>query len=133
MVHEKHKIPIYHNILNLVYDKEIEIPDMLDKLGIEEEDIDGEDADGLSFIQDNEYWICLHNNLTPGIIAHEAKHYVNYVWEQISAKLNQEEDEFEAYFLGYVVDLIHKFIKENKIELKENEYIWYQPIRKIIK
>lgn len=133
MVHEKHKIPIYHNTLNLVYDKEIEISSMMEKLGIEDDEMDSEESDGYTFIHEEEYWIFFHNNVTPGIIAHEAKHYVNFVWAQIRGELSLEQDEFEAYFLGYSVDLIHKFIKENKIILKESEYIWYQPIREIIK
>ena len=133
MVHEKHKIPIYSNILNLVYDKNIEISSMIEKLCIEDEEIDSSEANGYTFIYENEYWIFFHNNVTPGIVAHEAKHCVNFIWAQIRGELSLEQDEFEAYFLGYIVDLIHKFVKENKIILKKNEYIWYQPIRKIIK
>jgi len=133
MVHEKHKIPIYQNTLNLVYDEEIEISSMLEKLGINYEDLHPEGSDGYTLIYDNEYWIFLHNNVTPGVIAHEAKHYLNFIWAQIDGNLDKQEDEFEAYFLGYVVDLIHKFVNENKIILKESDYIWYQPIREIIK
>ena len=64
MVHEKHKIPIYHNTLNLVYDKEMEISSMMEKLGIEDDEMDSEETDGYTFIYDNEYWIFFHNNIT---------------------------------------------------------------------
>ena len=121
MVHEKHKIPVYSNTLNLVYDDKCEIHEMIEKLEIEDEGIDdilenSESSTGYTFCANGEYWICYHKNFNHGVIAHEIKHYLNFIYAQLDCKLSLEEDEHEAYFLGYITDLAYKFIKENKIK-----------------
>ena len=47
---------------------------------------------------------------TPGIVAHEAKHLVNYIFKDRFVELDLENDEPEAYLLGFIVDKIHALL-----------------------
>lgn len=53
--------------------------------------------------------------LSPGLIAHEAKHILNSLFQDIGQKLDQENDEVEAYLLSWIVNRIWevniKFLK----------------------
>ena len=49
--------------------------------------------------------------ITPGLIAHEACHVVNAVFKSKGVELDLEQDEPQAYLLGWVVDEIHKVWK----------------------
>lgn len=46
--------------------------------------------------------------LTFGIVAHEAKHLVNLVFDHICMQLDPNNDEAECYFLQWVVNHIHQ-------------------------
>lgn len=48
---------------------------------------------------------------TPGIIAHEAKHLLNLIFLDRGQELDLQNDEAECYFLGWLVDEIHNFLK----------------------
>lgn len=123
IIHKTVKIPIYCCTLNLLYDKEKEVDEILNELNLNNEDDYSENCEALTFIHNEQYWIVFNKNITPGIIAHESKHLVNFIYLQIDANLSLNEDEFECYLLGYIVDLIHKFVKENKIKLKESTFV----------
>lgn len=47
-----------------------------------------------------------------GIIAHEAKHIVNYIFANRGVKLDVNNDEAECYFLGSIVNQIHIVINQ---------------------
>lgn len=49
-----------------------------------------------------------------GTIAHEAKHIVNYIFDDRGIKLDTDNDEAECYFLGWVVDRIYEAIEMYK-------------------
>lgn len=60
-------------------------------------------------------------DITPGVIAHEAKHAVNNLFTQIRMGLDPYNDEAECYLLGWYVDELHAFW--DKIR-KENKHIF---------
>lgn len=67
--------------------------------------------------KDGKINICFHEKcITPGIIAHEAKHAVNDIFIDIHAKLDLHNDEPEAYLLGWLVQKIHDFWDKQKIK-----------------
>lgn len=57
------------------------------------------------------YLMFNEKSCTPGIIAHEAKHAVNYILSDIGQKLDNDNDEMECYLLNWVVDELHKYLK----------------------
>lgn len=45
---------------------------------------------------------------TPGIIAHEAKHLTNHIFDIVGVDLDLYNDEPECYLLGWIVNRIHE-------------------------
>ena len=61
------------------------------------------------------YPVLLSGKITPGLVAHEAKHIVNRLYTDIGIILDRENDETETYLLSWVVNRIWevyvKFLK----------------------
>jgi hypothetical protein len=60
---------------------------------------------------------CETTNITYGIIAHEALHIVGFILNRVSVLYDPDNDEAFTYLLEWVVDEIHQFLIENKIEV----------------
>ena len=56
------------------------------------------------------YVALFRNNPSPAVIAHEAVHVVNHVFEDRFMKLDPLNDEAQAYLTGWVVEQIHNFL-----------------------
>jgi hypothetical protein len=50
-------------------------------------------------------------NPTPGVIAHEAVHAVNYIFQNIGQSLCVKNDETQAYLTEFIVNKVHKILK----------------------
>lgn len=48
-----------------------------------------------------------------GIIAHEAKHIVNFIFKEINYLIDMDNDEVECYLLGWVVSEINKVLTQD--------------------
>lgn len=46
------------------------------------------------------------------LLAHEAVHVCNFIYENIGAKLDIENDEFQAYLIGWIVDEMLNFLNK---------------------
>lgn len=59
----------------------------------------------------------------PNVMAHEAVHVVNFVFDHVGVHLDANNDEAQAYLTGHVVELmnqtIEKYYKKNGIVLKK--------------
>ena len=55
--------------------------------------------------------------LTHGIIAHEALHATNHALNRIGYQFNPYDDEPICYLLMWLIDELYKFLKENKIKV----------------
>ena len=53
-------------------------------------------------------WLHKLNDITTGIIAHEADHAANQIFKAIGAKVDVTNDEPHAYLVGFITDCIHK-------------------------
>jgi len=53
-----------------------------------------------------DYPVIFTNKITPGIIAHEAKHIVNKIYKDLDIVLDRSNDEPECYLLSYIVNRI---------------------------
>lgn len=68
------------------------------------------------------YVILIHNNTSVGYIAHEVRHFLNYVYIDIGYKYDIKNDELDGCLLGYFVDVIHKIqYKSIDRRIKEDE------------
>jgi hypothetical protein len=55
---------------------------------------------------DRVYPVLFSRNVTPGLIAHEAKHLVNKIYADLDISLDKYNDEAEAYLLSWIVNRI---------------------------
>ncbi|WP_447410805.1 hypothetical protein, partial [Clostridium perfringens] len=56
------------------------------------------------------YVACFRSNPSADIIAHEAVHVVNHVYNDSRMMLDPLNDEPQAYLTGWVVGEMHKFL-----------------------
>lgn len=59
-----------------------------------------------------EYVIVFSDFITPGIIAHESLHLVNYLFRDRSMVMDLENDETQCYMLSWVVEECYKFLND---------------------
>lgn len=52
-----------------------------------------------------------HKKVTHGTIAHECLHITHYMFDIMGYESDQENDEFQAYLLDYLVEEVHKVLK----------------------
>ena len=66
----------------------------------------------------------LNNEITHGLIAHEARHATNAILHYIGQKLDPTNDECEAYLSGWVNDQIYKVFRKNGLMefIKHNNF-----------
>lgn len=57
-------------------------------------------------------WFHDVEHITDSIIAHEAVHTANTLFSQIGINLSTENDEPQAFFVGFIVDKINEVLKE---------------------
>ncbi len=77
---------------------------------------DVEGCDALSFQINSKqgvgvFYLAFEGKPNPSIIAHEAVHITNMILKHIYAKLDIENDEPQAYLLGWIVEQCHKFLE----------------------
>jgi hypothetical protein len=95
----KTKIPLYFGRLIISVSKE------LNKLDTRLKGEPNFDALTDTFIKNSllHVQICLQPDATPSIMAHEAVHAANMIFEHVGVKLNLKNDEPQAYLVGWVV------------------------------
>lgn len=54
--------------------------------------------------------------VTPGTIAHEALHATNFICDSVGILEDYNNDEAQAYLLGWLVDKIDEFIKRKVVQ-----------------
>lgn len=101
------KIPIYHGELTLIKSKDfkktnkkykLNIPPRFGAVTFRNENVNGFEV-VISFVDSN-----------VSLIAHEAIHACNFIYENIGAKLDIQNDEHQAYITGWIVEEIEKFL-----------------------
>lgn len=106
----KVKIPLYHGELTILQVKNMkDISKMynLDTLhGFDACMFRNPDKNGYS-----KYVLAFENKTTHNIIAHECMHFVNNVFEDRGISPDVENDEPQAYLLGWVVEQCYKIVK----------------------
>lgn len=114
MITKKYKTPLFRTGFTVIlYEKETEIYGYLKGF---EHDRNLNEYDGCVFSHKDHLYLTLNISRkgfpTPGIIAHEAKHLVNFIFNDVGVELNIFNDETEAYLLGWIVDEIHKLLNK---------------------
>lgn len=119
MLKKEITIPIYGITFTVIfYDSDDELKkEFAGKYQDFEHSVEGFDA-ALIDLDDKIYLVFStekENAPTPGVIAHEAKHIVNNIFQSIGHNLCIYNDEPECYLLGWIVDEIHKFKDEMNV------------------
>lgn len=101
------KVPVYHGRILIKFCKDF-IKEA-HKIGVELR-VDANSFDGLAFkIPKNGNWcILLSEKITPGVIAHECLHVVNYILGDSGVEVSVTNDEAQAYLLTWLVNKVHK-------------------------
>ena len=103
-------IPIYQSELVIIQDKNwkkinkkygLNVPKRFGAFVFNKESKDG-------YVQ---YIVCLDKNPSNSLIAHECVHLVNSFFNDWGIKLDVENDEPQAYLMGWFVEQIDKFLK----------------------
>lgn len=108
----RYSIPIYYGTL-IVYIGELE--DITEKYSPCVDDLYR--FDGLAYRVDgtgpNEYYVlAIRDDTTPKIIAHEAFHVVNWLFNERGIEYSNGNDEHAAYFLSWIVDKVYKSLNK---------------------
>ena len=110
---KKIKAPIYITSFTVFFYDDI---DEINKLFYKKDLVVSNEYNGWLATRDNDifigFWIKNSDYPTAGTIAHEAKHLVNKIFQDIGQELDLENDEAECYLLGWIVDEIHKIKEE---------------------
>ena len=104
MFKRKLNIPIFDLTLNIIVTDSIK--DYADKHNIE---FTTNDAEAITYTLRNEFNV-LFVSTELDVIVHEVVHIKNIVFDHVHIKLDTGNDEFEAYFTGWLVKQIHGII-----------------------
>ena len=112
MIEKRIKIPIYNVQLCIYYDNHEELKKLNDSFGYNEF---LECFHGRTFWHDstNRFRMLIRNDVkvTAGVIAHECKHMVNFIFISRGIELDLNNDEPECYLLEWLINKIHSIIK----------------------
>jgi len=115
MKNKIYNIPLYGGTFEIVFYHEDERIIIEEKYGIKS--LDGYSA--VTIQRGNKHKVFFETKkVTPGIIAHEAKHNLNYIFNHIGQQLDLENDEAECYLLGWIVNRIHESCRKFNIKIK---------------
>lgn len=113
-VRAKKWVPVWNFPVHLIICDDITLLNQWFDIGMVKND------HAVTFLSDDKIYIGLkRSKITPGTIAHEAKHAVNMAFEMKGVHLKRSNDEPECYLLGYLVDWIHNVINKNDISWKK--------------
>ena len=105
------QIPVYSTKLIIIQQKSLN--DLVKKHKLSS-DFKKADAITIRDSKKNQYIVAFKKKVDPGLIAHEAKHAVNMMFEDRGIKLDPDNDENEVRFLEWIVNTVHKKIKLSK-------------------
>lgn len=110
-----YKIPIYGGNFNVVFYTKADLSLIKTKYNA----VDIENYDAVTYYKNKQIHLLFDKNkVTPGIIAHESKHALNYVFEYIGQRLDVNNDEAECYFLSWIVNRVHESCRKFNIKIK---------------
>lgn len=105
----KHQVPLYFQSMHIVVTENFK--ESMGKLKLKyNENFNIDDHEAFVTDQNDKIYVFLRSKASMSIIAHEAVHIVNYVFKQAHISLDLDNDEPQAYLMGWVVDKIVKSI-----------------------
>jgi hypothetical protein len=106
----KFKVPIYNVDIVFIVTKDILLEGRKHKL---EFDLDINDSKGICFnstIQKKIYIFIKEKHLKWSTITHECLHATNYILSSRGVEVTTENDEAQAYLLGYIVGKVQEYL-----------------------
>lgn len=117
-------IPLYEQTLVIATSSKCEdLSEFTKKNDWENTEMNYSGNSGASFTDGSgKYFITLRTDikLTPGVIAHECKHTINALYQDLSIKLCTVNDEPECYLLTWMVDTVWEFYNK-QLELQNKQ------------
>ena len=109
MVVREVPIPIYFGTLVIIFTDELERLNSVYNTNIKEEDYD---AVVFSEVDNSSKLVVAIKEKNWSVIAHEAVHIVNSIFLSCNIQLDRNNDEPQAYLMGWVIQQIDDFLKE---------------------
>lgn len=105
---KKHKVPLYFEKIRIVVTNN---PAKLLKKENIKYDFDVNIYEAFVQLNKKDTTLYIRPKAKPSIIAHEAVHIVNEIFKRVQIRPDLDNDEPQAYLMGWIVDKIHKAIK----------------------
>lgn len=109
-----HKIPLYYGRLYIYFADKLD--EVFNEIGTTPETrgtaLIKDSAGGCFSLNGNHYLVFEIDEIDPGIIAHECKHFVNHLFDERGIYLDTTNDEPECYLLGWAVEKVHDAIEK---------------------
>lgn len=112
MIKKTINIPIYHGKLTII--KNPDIKEVNEKYDLGDDECLKYDALTFVNIKSNGFFhsIIIFNTVSSSIIAHEAMHVVSYLFKHNGIEYSIDNDEPQAYLLGWIVKQCDKFLNK---------------------
>ena len=109
-------IPIYGSKWKIIF------VDSLKEIASKYDLRDDENYDAVCFIFEGDYYTAFEiKEITPGLIAHEAKHLVNQIFIHCDVLLDRHNDEPECFLLSWIINRIHENMPKKKNLKRQQE------------
>lgn len=116
-------IDIYDRDLMVHFGGKEELPEELERYGLEKEELD-DILDGISELTKGQTVLLSNNTLLIwmphiptiedyGTLSHEIFHCVDFLMNDIGVSLTRESGEAYAYLIGYITKKVHELIKHD--------------------
>jgi hypothetical protein len=105
-----YKIPIYSGRLYIILCDSIKEASKKEGLNLDDTGLDL--CDAVCCVRELNHCVIFEHNPTPGVIAHECKHFINYLFIQKGVELDLYNDEHECYLLEWAVNKVHEVINK---------------------
>ena len=115
MVIREVTIPIYFGTLVMIFTDELERLNSVYKTNIKEEDYE---AVVFTEVNKSNKFVVAIKQKNWSVIAHEAIHVVNSIFLSCNILLDRDNDEPQAYLMGWVIQQIDDFLQEVEFKKK---------------
>lgn len=111
-------IPIYFGYLIIIFSDDLKVVSDKYKLGLEEQNYPAFVVGNRNLSGVNQYWMVFTpKHICHTIVAHEVVHCANWIFHDMTAKIDILNDEPYAYLVGWITGQLYRAAKKNGINI----------------